>query len=188
MRSSCGLGRLCRFCKILLVRQEIDRLMGRLPSDEVVACGCSIGFGIGACRWLEEEKNWCGLQHQLVDISELSPMSHLHLSSYRLEGILAIQEIQSCVHESRLSLLVPFCPRLRQQIPLRLEIMAQSTSKSCVQRCEKHCNRIVPWGLRHLAVGSIVELDGFQCRDLFGMVVFVSAAGRLLGCQCAQRQ
>ena len=134
-----------------------------------------------ASSGLEKQKHWCGLQHQLFPVSN-RPTLQIFLNglSYRLENTLPIRKVQCPKHQSRLILLIPPRPAPSQQIPLRLEIMAQPAPESCVQRGQEYCDRVVPRSLGDFGVGPLVELDGFGDRGLLGVVVFEAVAGRFL--------
>jgi hypothetical protein len=109
-------------------------------------------------------------------------------STYRLEGRLAIQEVQRSEQQSSFSCLVALAPALGQQIVLGLEVVTETTSKSCLQSGQEDGNRVVAWGLGELSVGLVVQLEGARCRELLSVVLGEEVAGGFLRSQSGQRQ
>lgn len=80
-------------------------------------------------------------------------------SSYRLENVLAIYEIQGSEYKSCRTVLVTFHPTLTQQIPLWLEIPTQHATETRLQGCQQYSNAVVTRRLCQLRIACIVELE-----------------------------
>lgn len=103
-----------------------------------------------------------------VWIAELSP-------PYRLEGVLPVNKVQRSEQSPSLLLLVTLRPALSDQIPLWLELPAQNTSKSRLQRRKEDCDGVIPRRFCQFRVGRIVELE--SAGERFCMEVIESVAG-----------
>ena len=136
---------------------------------------------MGSSSRLEEKKYRCSLQHQLCPCQHCSKSFGVFQNeTYRLEYRLSICKIQCTKYQPRLLLLIPLRPTPSQEIPLRLEVMAKPTSKSCVQRSQKYSNRVVARCFRQFLVRGIVELHGLRGGKLLSVVVLESVARGLL--------
>lgn len=108
--------------------------------------------------------------------------------TYRLEGSLAIDKVESTKDQLGLSLLVTLGPSLAQKIPFRLELVTDTTAESGFKSGQQDSNTIVARRSRQFGVFIVVELEGSTGRELLASVVVELVSRRFFGGQSCKGQ
>lgn len=154
-----------------------------LPPGEIQSLHDVTWPGMRPRSRVEEDQHGRRLQHHL-SLSSAAPRPRFVLEvcvyicvegrPYRLEGFLSIQKVQCPKHQSRLLRAVSTGPALGQQLPFRLEYIAQMAAKSGVQGSEEDGHGVVAGSLGEMLVGLVVEFHGL----CFGMSLFKAISSR----------
>lgn len=81
-----------------------------IPGVEVQSLQRLVRPGVWTSSWVEEKQDWCCLQLKLSHVSILIISWLLLVLPYRLEGALAVHEVQRAKDQPRLLILVALRP------------------------------------------------------------------------------
>lgn len=98
-------------------------------------------------------------------------------TTHRLESLLAIDKVQSAKDQLALSRLVSLGPRLGQQVPFGLELLAELAAKAGLESGKEDGDGIVARVLGQVGVRAIVELERAAGAELL-----VAVAGEAVDC------